>query len=67
MLRDGVRDSWLKVLKVIEEAPVWQDGKGKRAVKIKNHNAVMYRYEESIWSSLNHFDHVDSNLNSVGH
>ena len=35
VVREGVRDSWLKVVQVIDEAPVWEDGKGKCDVKVR--------------------------------
>ena len=34
LLREAVTDSWLKVLEVIDKAPVWRDGKGKCDLKV---------------------------------
>ncbi|SLM38477.1 hypothetical protein LPUS_08696 [Lasallia pustulata] len=34
LLREAVTDSWLKVLEVIDEAPVWRDGKEKCGLKV---------------------------------
>ena len=35
VLRQGIKDSWLKVLEVVDDAPVWENGKGKCDVRVR--------------------------------
>ena len=35
MLLEGIKDSWLKVLEVVDDARVWENGKGKCDVRVR--------------------------------
>ena len=35
VVREGIEDSWLKVLELVDEAPVWEDGRGKCDVRVR--------------------------------
>ncbi|MCJ1302602.1 hypothetical protein MMC08_005406, partial [Hypocenomyce scalaris] len=35
VLLEGIKDSWLKVLEVVDDARVWENGKGKCDVRVR--------------------------------